>query len=881
MNDDVRDSAPQRPSAWHALKPEDAVAQLDAHADQGLTEADAARRLERHGPNEIESEEPFSWPAAVVRQVLDPLVLILLLAAVVSGVVGEVLDAVAIAAIVTLNAAVSFVQEWRAERALAALGGLVAPTSRVIRDGRACEIPASDVAPGDLVLLASGDRAPADVKLVEAAELTVDESALTGESAAVRKAAGADAGDAPLAARSTLVHAGTIVATGRGRGVAVATGSSTEFGRIASMAAAVRRAQTPLQRRLGRLGRTLGLLSIAIGVFLMGFGLAVGRSALEMFMTGVSLAVAAVPEGLPAVVALSLALGVRAMAKRNALIRRLRAAETLGSATVICADKTGTLTTGAMTVARLAVASGEIRAPFRATGSLDAEAAAALETAAICNDAGFDDAGRPVGSPTETALLAAARAAGVDAARGARRLSEAPFSSARKMMSVVVDRAIGFEAHIKGAPERVIAQSAYIRTGDERQPLDEDARTQWLSRAGAMAARGLRVIALARREGVSSYVAAQHEEDLELLGLAGLHDPPRRGARAAVEIARGAGVRVLMITGDAPETAAAIAREVGLEDGDVLVATELDAIEDSALTERLHGVSVLSRATPHHKLRIVERLQAGGEIVAMTGDGVNDAPALKKADIGVAMGVRGADAARAAADMVLLDDDFATIVAAMREGRRQDDNIRKFVAFLLASNLGEVIAVSSSILVGAPLMLLPVQILWMNLVTDGATALALGLERAEPDVMSRPPRAPGRPVLDRRMLSLVSAYGVVLAAIAIAFFHMTLGLGTALAQTFAFTALVVVQQAMVMDFRSLRSPLSRIGWASNPWLLAAVASAIVLQLGAVYFWPLTRALVTTPLPAWAWAAFAAVGLVFVGAAEAGKLFRSALARRRG
>jgi Ca2+-transporting ATPase len=387
------------------------------------------------------------------------------------------------------------------------------------------------------------------------------------------------------------------------------------------------------------------------------------------------------------------------------------------------------------------------------------------------------------------------------------------------------------------------------------------------------------VIALARLEGESSLNAATREEELELLGLAGLHDPPRAGARRAVETARAAGVRVLMITGDSPETAAVIAGKVGLADGEVLVATELDAIEDSALTARLRGVSVLSRATPHHKLRIVERLQAGGEIVAMTGDGVNDAPALKKADIGVAMGVRGTDAARAAADMVLLDDDFATIIAAMREGRRQDDNIRKFVAFLLAANLGEVAAVSSSILVGAPLMLLPVQILWMNLVTDGATALALGLERAEPDVMGRPPRAPDSPVLDHATLSLIAVYGAALAAVAIAFFHATLGFGVALAQTFAFSALVVVQQAMVMDFRSLSTPTARLGWASNPWLLAAMAAAVVLQLAAVYLWPLNRALATTPLPAWSWSAFGAVGFALVAAAEIVKQIRAARARR--
>ncbi len=806
--------------------------------------------------------------------------MILLIAAVVSGVVGEAVNAVAIAAIVALNAGVSFLQEWRAERALAALGAMMAPTCRVVRDGRAREIPASGVAPGDLVELASGDRAPADLKLTEGADLAVDESALTGESATVRKTAGADPRDAPLAERASLVHAGTIVAEGRGRGVAVATGGATEFGRIAALASQVRRAETPLQRRLGRLGRTLGLLALGVGVVVTGVGLLTGRSALEMFMTGVSLAVAAVPEGLPAVVALSLALGVRAMARRNALVRRLRAAETLGSATVICADKTGTLTTGAMTVARLATASGEVPAPFRATGPPGGEAALALETAAICSDAGFDEDGRAVGSPTEAALLAAARKAGVDAARAARRVSEAPFSSERKMMTVVVARGGGLGAHVKGAPERVIPLCVFERAGEARRGLDEAGRAAWAARAADMAARGLRVIALARREGLSDGDAASAEDDLELLGLAGLHDPPRPGAAEAVETARAAGVRVLMITGDAPETAAAIAREVGLDDGDVLSAADLGTFDEATLSERLRGVGVLSRAAPEHKLRIVESLQADGEIVAMTGDGVNDAPALKKADIGVAMGVRGTDVAKDAADMVLLDDDFATIVAAMREGRRHYDNIRKFVAFLLASNLGEVLAVASSVMIGAPLMLLPVQILWMNLVTDGATALALAVERPEPGVMTRRPRPPEAPVLDRTMLQIVPVYGVALAGLAIALFHVALGREAAIAQTVAFSTLVVVQQAMVVNFRSLSAPIARMGWLSNRWLLAAMGAAVLLQVAVVYLWPLNVALAAKPLPAWPWLAFAAAGALLVAAPELLKRLFARLARER-
>ncbi len=839
------------------MSPNDVVKALGGDAVAGLSPQDAEQRLRRYGRNEIESDEPHRWIDAVWRQARDPLVVILLVAAGASAALGERIDAAAIAAIVVLNAAVSFFQEWRAEKALAALASLIAPSARVERGGGVHDVPAAEIVPGDIVVLKGGDRVPADLKLIEAVEFAADESPLTGESAPAVKTARADADDAELTERGSLAHAGTIVVSGRGRGVVVAIGAATEFGRIASLAAGVRREPTPLQKRLGRLSRTLGLIALGVGISILVVGVATGRPAFEMFMTAVSLAVAAVPEGLPAVVALSLALGVRAMAKRKALVRRLRAAETLGSATVICTDKTGTLTTGVMTLDRLETAAGAARPPFRAVGVVDEEVVAALQTAAICNDAGFDDAGRAIGAPTEAALLTAARAAGVDAARAASRIAETPFTSDRKMMSVIVAADGGRAEHLKGAPERVIALAGFERRGGQARALDADGRRAWEARASAMAGEGLRVIALAVRSVSASGEAAG---DYELLALAGLKDPPRPTARAAVETALRAGVRVIMITGDSADTAAAIARDVGLRGG-VVTASDLDDRDSSSWAD----IAVLARATPEHKLRLIQRLQTAGEVVAMTGDGVNDAPALKKADIGVAMGVRGVDAAKAAADIVLLDDDFSTIVAAMKEGRRQDDNIRRFVLFLLAGNFGEVIAVCAGLVVGGPLILTPPQILWINLITDGATALALGLERAEPDVMDRPPRSPDRSILDTAALRVTLTIGAALGAITVTAFYVSSSAGLLFAQTVAFSLLVAVQQGLVLSFRSFKSPLSRLGWFSNPWLLFAIGAALVLQTAAVYAWPLTTLLGTRPLP-WAavgWIVLAAVPFVVV------------------
>lgn len=885
MNGDPS-TAPAAP-AWHESRPQDALDRLGVDPATGLSPADATRRLAEHGRNEIEKREPFSWPGALARQFLDPLILVLLVAATISAVVGDATDAIVIGVIVALNGLLGFTQEWRAERALAALAEMLAPTCHVLRDGGLREIDAREVVPGDIVDLAAGARAPADLKLIDAIELRIDESALTGESAPVSKSAGTDPADAPLSERRSLVHAGTLAATGRGRGVVIATGSRAEFGRIALMAATIERAATPLQRRLGRLGRRLGLAAAGMAGVITLSGWLGGRDALEMFLTGVSLAVAAVPEGLPAVVALSLTFGVRAMARRNALVRRLRAAESLGSATVICTDKTGTLTTGRMEVVRIATSADDITLA-EADAALPAEARALFESAHLCNDAASGDDGAMQGSPTETALARAARDhAGLAPEDRPARLAEAPFSSERKRMAAAYAQAGAeggdgegdgaIDIHAKGAIESILPRCAFDLADGTPRPLDAARRAEWESRAHAMGADGLRVIALARRLGAPGADARSSdrlEQALTFVGLMGLLDPERPRARDAVATARAAGVRVIMITGDAPATASAIAERVGLlspeaAGGAALISGPvLDTLDDRQVAERLTRAVVVARATPEHKMRLVSLLQGAGEIVAMTGDGVNDAPALKRADIGVAMGIRGSDAAKAAADMVLLDDDFGTIVAAMREGRRQDANIRKFVRYLLASNLSEVIAVLVNILSGAPLILRPAQILWMNLVTDGATAVALSMEKEEPDSMARPPRAPEKAILGPRSLQIIAAYGVSIAAIALVLFHVSLSVGLVAAQTAALTAIVVLSKASVLNFRSDRSPLSRIGWFSNPWLLGAIALSLAVHVGAIFLPPTQAALGLAPPAATVWLTLIVASAVFIILPEA-------------
>ena len=760
---------------------------------RGLTRPVAEGRLEQDGPNVLAQVRSPSWVRVLARQFTGALVLILLVAAGVSAVVGEVGDALTILAIVALNGSLGFVQEWRAERAMQGLQRMLSPRARVLRDGALAEIDAAELVVGDVVALELGDRVPADLRLIEARSLEVDESALTGESTPSAKQADPVPEDTPLAERRDQAYLGTAVTQGRGRGLVVATGMRTEFGRIADLTLSVGSQTTPLQRKLAVLGRQLGILSIGVAAGVSLIGVAAGRPALEMFLTGVALAVAVVPEGLPAVVTITLALGVGAMLARRALLRRLQAAEALGAATVICSDKTGTLTRNEMTVREVWLAAGALRVTgsgYDPTGHFEHAGAPidpgtrpdlvrTLRAGSRCNNATLTPIGdrwQPIGSPTEVALVVAAHKAGLPSDGDEALLAEVPFSSTRKRMTRVHAAPGGPVASVKGAPEVVLQRCTRVLVGTEERPLDEAMRLALQRAQQDLAACGLRTLALADRRLPPDVGEAPGdlERELVLLGVVGILDPPREEVPAAIATARGAGIQTIMITGDAAGTALAIGERIGLGATAAVTGAELEAMDDAELEERLGQGAVFARMTPEHKLRIVEVLQRRGEIVAMTGDGVNDAPALKRADIGVAMGQRGTEVARAAADMILLDDNYASIVGAVAEGRRQYANIRKFVGYLLSSNTGEVVAIAANLALGGPLLLLPVQILWMNLVTDGVTAVALGLEAEEPDAMERPPLPATARVLDRSTALWIAALGAYLGVAALWLFHRDL-----------------------------------------------------------------------------------------------------------
>ncbi|MBX2797544.1 MAG: cation-transporting P-type ATPase [Myxococcales bacterium] len=778
------------------------MTQQDDHL-RGLSEAEVAERRSQYGSNEIREARPTSLAERIGRQLSSPLVWILVAAAALSAVLGEVLDAVVVCAILLANAGLGIAQEFRADRALQALSEMLRPTARVRRQGAVVEVDARALVPGDVVELSAGDRIPADVRWLSAHALEVDESVLTGESVPVLKSVSGevreDERDEARGFQATDVVAGTAVAQ------VTATGMHTAFGRVAALADEAVTPATPLQRQMARVSRQLGVLALSTAAAIGGMGWLAGLDALEMLLTAVSLAVAAVPEGLPAVVTLTLALGVRRLARRHVLLRRLEAAETLGAATVVCTDKTGTLTEGRMVARRLWTPEGTYalgRGEGERMSARSPSASRALQAALDCSQAEVsrddDGSSRAVGSPTEAALVLAALDVGL---RRRAATVEIPFDSRTKRMTVRV----GSERVTKGAPEVVVELCAL---SDEVQGTVEELVETW-------GQEGLRMLA----------VAAGEDGTAALLGVFALLDPPRPEVAGAIAAARSGGVRVIVITGDAPSTARGVSHAIG------------------------HHGEVIARATPEDKLRLVERLQEEGEVVAMTGDGVNDAPALQQADVGVAMGIRGTDVARGSADIVLTDDHFASIVHGIAEGRRQLDNIRKFVRYLLASNTAEVLAIGLNLVLGGPVLLVPVQILWMNLVTDGVTALALGVEPPEPDVMARRPQEASEPLLSRRAFGTLLTVGIYMAVASVVCFHLAMERTGSLdvARTAAFTCLVVLEKANVFNYRALRTPLWRVGLFTNGWLLLAVAGTLTLQAGAVYLPPLQRLLHTAPL----------------------------------
>ena len=879
------------PPAWHALSPDEVATRLSTDPEDGLAAAEAERRLAYHGPNELEEAPPARWHVVLGRQFSNALILVLLLAAAISAVVGERADAATILAIVLLNGVLGFAQEWRAEKAMLALRRMLSPTTTVLRDGRWTEIPAPSLVPGDVVQLETGDRVPADLRLTELSDLRIDEAPLTGESLPVHKEVSRIGPETALAARTSVAWTGTTVVGGRGRGLVTATGMKTEFGRIARFTQTIVREPTPLQRKLGILARQLGLASLAVGLVVAVMGFWGGLSVLDVFLTAVASAVALVPEGLPAVVTITLALGLRTMARRGALLRRLPAAETLGAATVICTDKTGTLTANEMTVRDVWLAAGPITARgtgYDPSGSFRdpsgpivprdrPDLIALLETGLVCGHARVvreDGAWRAVGKPTEAALVTAGVKAGLTPPDSDAEV-EFPFSSERKRMTVIRRDGSGLLAHVKGAPELTFDRCTQILDGSVERPLEEADRRRLDDEVARLGGEGRRTLALARRRIAADLLLEEEkvETGLTLLGIVGMLDPPRPEVPAAVKLARGAGIGVVMITGDAPATALAIAGDIGLRVDTAVTGEELEAMSDADLREALSAEPVFARTTPAHKLRIVEQLQEMGHIVAMTGDGVNDAPALQRADVGISMGRRGTDVARAASDMVITDDNFASIVGAVEEGRRQYDNIQKFTRYLLSSNAGEVVAILGNLLLRGPLILLPVQILWMNLVTDGITALALGLEPAEKGVMRQPPRDPGSRILDRRGLATVAALGVYIGLAGLWLFrtyHARGAEGALVAQTMAFTAIVILEKVNVFNFRALRQPLRRVGLLSNPRLIIAWGGMIALQACAVYVPFLQRALHTVPLAAADWLVILAVSIPLFAIPETAK-----------
>lgn len=884
--------AVQEPPAgrpWWTLSPAESAQLLESDEKCGLTSTEAAARLARFGPNALAEAPRDGWPVMLARQFTSALIVILLIAAAIAAALGETIDAISILTIVALNAILGVFQEWKAERSLAALQAMLRPRTRVLRDGELRETLASSLTPGDVVVIETGDQIPADLRLFRAVDLKTDESALTGESGGVGKQTSPSPEQAPLAERRCMAYMGSSVVNGRGYGVVTATGMNTELGHIAALTQSIGAEETPLKRQLEQLGRRLGAAALFVSTLVAVGGWLTGRNIVDMFLTGVSLAVAVVPEGLPAVVTITLGLGVAAMTRRQALLRHLQAAETLGAATVICTDKTGTLTRNEMTVTRIWLPGGEITvtgAGYEPRGDFESDASAIaprsrpdlialLQTGLICNHARLHkdgDAWKILGDSTEGALVVAARKAGLENG-SASAISELSFSSTRKRMTVVAKDDAGISsAHVKGAPEAVLARSTHILDGDRIRPLADEDRTRIEAAFVHMAEDGLRTLALARKnlpaDAGSPPDEAALESDLVFLGVAGIIDPPRPEAPGAVATARAAGVKVIMITGDAGLTALSVARRIGLTAERFISGPELDRMDDGALLESLDGRAVFARVSPEHKLRIVGLLRSHGETVAMTGDGINDAPALKRADVGVAMGRRGADVARGAADMILLDDNFATIVGAIEEGRRQYANIRKFVCYLLSCHVGELIAIVASLFAGGSLLLLPTQILWMNLVTDGPPALSLALERPEADVMRRLPRKLNESIINAAGLRLILPLGAYMAFITFALFYSYGGTvdggDFALAQTMAFTTIIIAQKFNVLNFRSFTTPIKTLGAFRNQWVWLSIISIIVLQVAAVYTPGLQEALHLTPLTAQHWLViFCAAAPVFL------------------
>ena len=878
-----------RQRAWHVLPWPEVARILAVHPGKGLSLKEVNRRLNEFGRNVLAGKKGVHPVFLFLGQFRDFMVLVLLAATVVSGLLGEIADAVTIMAILIINAILGFIQEYRAERSMESLRSLTAPEARVLRDGEEKRIPAAELVPGDIVLLEAGDRIPADVRWLQAVNLEVEEAALTGESHPVRKTISPLTEElTPMADRQNMGYMGTIAVNGRGAGVVVATGMETEMGVIADMIQSVEDEETPLQKRLAQLGKWLVIISILVCLVVVVTGILRGEGFYKMFFAGVSLAVAAIPEGLPAIVTVALAIGVQRMVKRQAIIRKLPAVETLGCATVICSDKTGTLTQNEMTVrqvyagGRMITVTGHGYDPKGEFHGGDPVIAGdplreGLKIAALCNNATLTKKGVQVaglfragakeapwgidGDPTEGALLVAAAKAGIwrdMLERKEERIGEIPFDSDRKRMSVIYRHKKGRLAYVKGAPDTVLRLCNWELTKDGVLELSDLRRRAIMRANDEMAKRALRVLAVAERKVADNVSIGENlEDDLVFVGLMGMIDPPRASAAKAIQVCRRAGIKPVMITGDHRLTAEAVAAELGMVRGNrqaVVTGAELEQMSDQELAERVKDIAVYARVTPKDKMRIVRAFKKNGQVVAMTGDGINDAPAVKEADIGVAMGKTGTDVTKEASSMVLGDDNFATIVAAVEEGRAIYDNIRKFIRYLLSCNLGEVLTMFLATLVGLPLPLLPIQILWVNLVTDGLPAMALGVDGSEPDIMNRPPRQPGESIFARGLARKIGIRGTMMGIGTLFVFVAALFLGVNMlgARTMAFSTLVFSQLFHVFDCKSEERGIFEVGLFSNLFLVGAVLTSISMQLSVIYIPFLQAIFKTAPLLSWQW-----------------------------
>ena len=881
---------------WHRTATDDVLKELNTSLERGLTQGEAEQRLQEYGSNELVDRGTKNPWKILFEQFTSVMVLILIAAAVISLLVGDLKDAVAILAIVVLFGALGFTQEYRAEKAMAALRKMAVPNVRVRRDGEVREVAASQLVPGDIVLLEAGNVVPADARIVESNNLRIQEAALTGESEPIEKETGSLSGDAqsvPLGDRRNMGFMGTNVTYGRGVAVIVETGMNTELGHIATLIQEVDNEMTPLQKRLDQLGKVLGVVAVAIAGLIFVLGIIDGEPIELMFMTAVSIAVAAVPEGLPAVVTITLALGAKRMLKRQALIRKLPAVETLGSVTVICSDKTGTLTENRMTVMVLDVAGhrleqeteelrrgmpvGEVvtKIPQQVHPSL----ALLLIGGSLCNDATLkmSDEGhfRTIGDPTEGAMIVMSAHAGIlkpDLDRQFPRTGEAPFDSDRKRMTTINEvrgsiepvefqsvwaaayNSIGqprYMAFTKGSPDGLVAISDRVWENDRVVPMTKELRDRIMQSNNELAQNGMRVLGVALRAVEIPIADASIENDLIFVGLYGMIDPPRAEVKDAVATCLSAGIRPIMITGDHPLTARQIATELGIIDnGRVLTGQEVEQMSEVDLQNAVADVSVFARVSPEHKLKIVGALQARGEIASMTGDGVNDAPALKKANIGVAMGITGTDVSKEAADMVLLDDNFATIVAAVEEGRVIFDNIKKFVKFSIAGNVGKIMVslLGPLPVFGLPLPLQPLQLLWLNLLTDGLLGLGMGVEPAEKNVMQRPPVRPSESIFAGGLVSYIVLVGLLTGAVALAVGVAYYNSGSAIWQTMIFTVLCFSQIGQAFATRSNTESFFKMKLLGNRLLLGMAGVVALAQLAAIYLPFMNRFIYTQPLP---------------------------------